>query len=199
MSTSNRYFYVDSLNQAAGPIDLPELHKLRAAGTIQDTTLVVQEGGQDWVALSTIAPVPSLVTAPISVASSQSHSPQSNPEKNASPQPTDLTSDPAWARDLLQKMDRLTAIVDKLSASIERGFATRTPPIAAPATATLHAEKFNPNLAPKMGVAATLGTVARPPSTPGGPAGTATALAPLAVPANAVKSPLPLPSLTAKP
>lgn len=199
MSTSNRYFYVDSLNQAAGPIALHELQKLRTADTIQDATLVVQEGGQDWVAFSTLVPIPSAEPASMAVASSQSQPPQTNLEKNASPQSTGQIPDPAWAKDLLQKLDRLTLTVEKLSASIERGLATRTPPIAAPATATLHAEKFNPNLAPKMGVAATLGTVARPPSTPGGAAGTATALAPLAVPANAVKSPLPLPSLVAKP
>jgi hypothetical protein len=199
MSTSNRYFYVDSLNQAAGPIDLSELHKLRAAGTIQDTTLVVQEGGQDWVAFSTLAPIPAAEPALTTSVPAQALPSPTQPEPVPSSQSPAPTSDPAWAKELLQKLDRLTLTVEKLSASIERGFATRTPPIAAPATATLHAEKFNPNLAPKMGIAATLGTVARPPSTPGGPAGTSIALSPLAVPANAVKSPLPLPSLTAKP
>ena len=199
MSTSNRYFYVDSLNQAAGPIDLPELQKLRTSGTIQDATLVVLEGGQDWVAFSTLVPIPTAEPALMTPVSAQASPPPTQPEPVSSSQSLAPTSDPAWAKELLQKLDRLTLTVEKLSASIERGLATRTPPIAAPATATLHAEKFNPNLAPKMGVAATLGTVARPPSTLGGPAGTATALAPLAVPANAVKSPLPLPSLTAKP
>ncbi len=199
MSTSNRYFYVDSLNQAAGPIALHELQKLRTAGTIQDATLVVQEGGQDWVAFSTLVPIPAVEPALMTPVSAQALPPPTQSEPVSSSQSLAPNSDPAWAKELLQKLDRLTLTVEKLSASIERGLATRTPPMAAPATATLHAEKFNPNLAPKMGVAATLGTGARPASIPGGAAGTATALAPLAVPANAVKSPLPLPSLVAKP
>ena len=56
MSSPSRYYYVDSQNQAAGPVPLAELQTLHTAGTISDSTLVVVEGGQDWVAFSTIKP-----------------------------------------------------------------------------------------------------------------------------------------------
>jgi hypothetical protein len=58
MSSSPRYYYVDAQNQAAGPIPLAELQSLHASSTIGDSTLVVLEGGQDWVAFSTIKPTP---------------------------------------------------------------------------------------------------------------------------------------------
>lgn len=188
MSATSRYYYVDAQNQAAGPIALPDLQNLRASGTIQDSTLVVLEGGQDWVAYSTLAPAP--LSAPAKPAAEIS-------QATSSPQP----ADPKWAQELLQKVDQLTRTVEKMAVALERSVATRTPPIAAPATATLHAEKFNPNLAPKMGIAATLGTnpstrIAAP---AGSPPNSSTILSPMAVPANAVKSPLPLPSLNVTP
>ncbi len=188
MSAPSRYYYVDAQNQAAGPIALPDLQNLRASGTIQDSTLVVLEGGQDWVAYSTLAPAP--LSAPVKPAAEIS-------QATSSPQ----SSDPKWAQELLQKVDQLTRTVEKMAVALERSVATRTPPIAAPATATLHAEKFNPNLAPKMGIAATLGTnpstrIAAP---AGSPPNSSTILSPMAVPANAVKSPLPLPSLNVTP
>jgi hypothetical protein len=194
MSSTSRYYYVDAQNQAAGPIALPELQNLHASGTIQDATLVVLEGGQDWVAYSTLTPAPSSVPAPLS--------PPVKPaaeisQLSSSPQP----SDPKWAQDLLQKVDQLARTVEKMAVALERSIATRTPPVVAPATATLHAEKFNPNLAPKMGIAATLGTnpATRIAAPAGSPPNSSTVLSPMAVPANAVKSPLPLPSLNVKP
>jgi hypothetical protein len=188
MSATSRYYYVDAQNQAAGPIALPDLQNLRASGTIQDATLVVLEGGQDWVAYSTLAPAP--LSAPVKPATEIS-------QATSSPQ----FSDPKWAQELLQKVDQLTRTVEKMAVALERSVTTRTPPINAPATATLHAEKFNPNLAPKMGIAATLGTnpstrIAAP---AGSPPNSSTILSPMAVPANAVKSPLPLPSLNVTP
>ena len=194
MSATSRYYYVDAQNQAAGPIALPDLQNLRASGTIQDSTLVVLEGGQDWVAYSTLAPAPSSVPAPLSAPVKPA---TEISQATSSPQ----FSDPKWAQELLQKVDQLTRIVEKMAVALERSVATRTPPITAPATATLHAEKFNPNLAPKMGIAATLGTnpstrIAAP---AGSPPNSSTILSPMAVPANAVKSPLPLPSLNVTP
>ncbi|MFZ9874470.1 MAG: GYF domain-containing protein, partial [Candidatus Methylacidiphilales bacterium] len=56
MSSEARYYYVDAQNQAAGPIALAGLLALKAAGTITDTTLVVAEGGTEWVAYSTLKP-----------------------------------------------------------------------------------------------------------------------------------------------
>jgi hypothetical protein len=188
MSATSRYYYVDAQNQAAGPIALPDLQNLRASGTIQDSTLVVLEGGQDWVAYSTLAPDP--LSSPVKPAAEISQ-PSSSP----------ISSDPKWAQELLQKVDQLTRTVEKMAVALERSVATRTPPIAAPATAALHAEKFNPNLAPKMGIAATLGTnpSSRVPAPAGSPPNSSTTLSPMAVPANAVKSPLPLPSLNVTP
>ena len=188
MSATSRYYYVDAQNQAAGPIAQPDLQNLRASGTILDSTLVVLEGGQDWVAYSTLAPAP--LSAPVKPAAEIS-------QATSSPQ----FSDPKWAQELLQKVDQLTRTVEKMAVALERSVATRIPPINAPATATLHAEKFNPNLAPKMGIAATLGTnpATRIAAPAGSPPNSSTTLSPMAVPANAVKSPLPLPSLNVTP
>jgi hypothetical protein len=188
MSATSRYYYVDAQNQAAGPIALPDLQNLRASGSIQDSTLVVLEGGQDWVAYSTLAPAP--LSAPVKPAVEISQ-----------PSSSTMSSDPKWAQELLQKVDQLTRTVEKIAVALERSVATRTPPINAPATATLHAEKFNPNLAPKMGIAATLGTnpATRIAAPAGSPPNSSTILSPMAVPANAVKSPLPLPSLNVTP
>jgi hypothetical protein len=194
MSTTSRYYYVDAQNQAAGPIALPELQNLRTSGTIQDSTLIVLEGGQDWVAYSTLAPAPSSTPSPLTASVKA-------PSEISQPSSTIQSSDPKWAQELLQKVDQLTRTVEKMAVALERSVTVRTPPIAAPATATLHAEKFNPNLAPKMGIAATLGTnpSSRVPAPAGSPPNSSTTLSPMAVPANAVKSPLPLPSLNVTP
>jgi hypothetical protein len=192
MTTTSRYYYVDAQNQAAGPVGLTDLQNLRTAGTIQDPTLVVPEGGQDWVAYSTLitTPSPSGAATPSSA---------SKPADASSPAiSTGPSSEPVWAQNLLQKVDQLNKTVEKMALALEKSIAVRTPQMPVPATATLHAEKFNPTVAPKMGIAATLGNTPRQPSTPGHPSSSST-LSPLAVPANAVKSPLPLPSLNVKP
>ena len=54
MSAEPRYYYVDAQNQAAGPIAMAGLLALKAAGTVTDATLVVAEGGTEWVAFSTL-------------------------------------------------------------------------------------------------------------------------------------------------
>ena len=190
MITPSRYYYVDAQNQAAGPVGLADLQNLRTTGTIQDSTLVVLEGGQDWVTYSTVSPTHSAAAAPSSA---------SKPADTSSPATsTAPSSEPVWAQNLLQKVDQLNKTVEKMAQALEKSIAVRTPQMAIPATATLHAEKFNPTIAPKMGIAATLGNTPRQPSTPGHPSSSST-LSPLAVPANAVKSPLPLPSLNVKP
>ena len=192
MSTTSRYYYVDAQNQAAGPVGLTDLQNLRTAGTIQDSTLVVLEGGQDWVAYSTLSTTPSPSgTATPSSASKAADA--SSPAISTAP-----SSEPLWAQNLLQKVDQLNKTVEKMAIALEKSIAVRAPQMPAPATATLHAEKFNPTVAPKMGIAATLGNTPRQPSTPGHPSSSST-LSPLAVPANAVKSPLPLPTLNVKP
>ena len=191
MSTTLRYYYVDAQNQAAGPVALTDLQNLRSAGTIQDSTLVVLEGGQDWVAYSTLSttPLPSAATPPSSAAKpGEASSPATSPSPS---------SEPVWAQNLLQKVDLLNKTVEKMALALEKSIAARAPQMTIPPTATLHAEKFNPTVAPKMGIAATLGSTPRQPSTPGHPSSSST-LSPLAVPANAVKSPLPLPALNVK-
>jgi len=192
MSTTSRYYYVDAQNQAVGPVGLTDLHNLRTAGTIQDSTLVVLEGGQDWVAYSTLSTTPS----PSGAATPSSTSKPADASSTATS--TSPSSEPLWAQNLLQKVDLLNNTVEKMAIALERSIAVRAPQMPVPATATLHAEKFNPTVAPKMGIAATLGNTPRQPSTPGHPSSSST-LSPLAVPANAVKSPLPLPSLNVKP
>jgi hypothetical protein len=190
MSATSRYYYVDAQNQAAGPVGLADLQNLRTTGTIQDSTLVVLEGGQDWVAYSTVSPTPSAAAAPSST---------SKPADASSPAiSTAPSSEPIWAQNLLQKVDQLNKTVEKMAMALEKSIAVRAPQMPVPATATLHTEKFNLAAAPKMGIAATLGNTPRQPSTPGHPSSSST-LSPLAVPANAVKSPLPLPTLNVKP
>jgi len=192
MTTTSRYYYVDTQNQAAGPVGLTDLQNLRTAGTIQDATLVVLEGGQDWVAYSTL----STTQSPSGAATPSS---ASKPADGSSPvTSTSPTPEPVWAQNLLQKVDQLNKTVEKMAIALEKSIAVRAPQMLVPATATLHAEKFNPTVAPKMGIAATLGNTPRQPSTPGHPSSSST-LSPLAVPANAVKSPLPLPTLNVKP
>ncbi len=192
MSLSSRYYYVDAQNQAAGPISLPELQNLRSAGTIQDATLIVVEGGQDWVAYSTLSPASAPSPSALAISPAK---PAETPTPITS---TAISSEPIWAQSLLQKVDQLHKTVEKMALALERTLATRAPAMPVPATATLHAEKVNPITAPKMGIAATLGQTPRQPSTPGHPSSAST-LSPLSVPANAVKSPLPLPTLNVKP
>ncbi|MCX6947206.1 MAG: GYF domain-containing protein [Verrucomicrobia bacterium] len=193
MSSTSRYYYVDAQNQAAGPIAHAELQNLRNLGTIQDSTLVVIEGGQDWVAFSSLGPIPSTAQP----------APRFTPTAAASASnattPLPSTAEPAWALELLQKVDQLNRTVEKMASALERSIASRPSTIAMPSTATLHAEKPPLNTAPKMGIAATLGTTVRPPNTLTGAPNSSTTLSPLAVPANAVKSPLPLPALNVKP
>ena len=192
MSTTSRYYYVDAQNQAAGPVGLTDLQNLRTTGTIQDSTLVVLEGGQDWVAYSTLSPTPS-PSAAAAPSSTSRPADTSLPTTSTAP-----SSEPVWAQNLLQKVDQLNKTVEKMAMALEKSIAVRAPQMPLPATATLHTEKFNPAAAPKMGIAATLGNTPRQPSTPGYPSSSST-LSPLAVPANAVKSPLPLPTLNVKP
>lgn len=201
MSSTPRYYYVDAQNQAAGPIPLTELQSLHAAGTITDATLVVIEGGQDWVAFSTIKPATQVAaqTAP------QPASPQSPMSDAASPKPSQTlmtpsssspsSTEPAWATQLLQKMDQLTLTAEKIVAALEKSVAPRQPVAPVPATAALHAEKISLNPIPKPGIAQSLNPAPTPSAVPSPKAGVSTPLSPMAVPANAVKPALPLPAL----
>ncbi len=189
MSTTSRYYYVDTQNQAAGPVTLADLQNLQSNGTIPNTTLVALEGSQDWVPFSTLP-----------------HSTQAT----ALPQP-------AWATQLLQKVDQLISTNEKIILAVEKSGIARQPQTLVPATAALHAEKLSLNPTPKTGIAQQ-STAPHPGSAPAAipratplPSGISTALpalarptssttlTPMAVPANAVKSPLPLPTLGATP
>ena len=201
MSTTSRYYYVDAQNQAAGPVTLADLQNLQSNGTIPNTTLVALEGSQDWVPFSTL-PQPNQ-TVPL-------------------PQPTPaLTpasdSQPAWATQLLQKLDQLISTNEKIILAVEKSGIARQPVALTPvpATAALHAEKLSLNPSVKTGIAqhspvpnpgSAPSAIPRPTPLPSGISTTlpalarptsATTLTPMAVPANAVKSPLPLPSLGA--
>lgn len=199
MSSTPRYYYVDAQNQAAGPIPLAELQTLHTAGTITETTLVVMEGGQDWVAFSTIKPAPQPAGQPAPQPSSPQSitptatSPKPSSQFGSSPSPSG-SAEPAWATQLLQKIDQLTLTAEKIVAAIEKSAAPRQPMGPVPATAALHAEKVSLNPIPKPGLA----QAASPTAAPGGPSpkpGVSTPLSPMAVPANAVKPGLPLPAL----
>ena len=222
MSAEPRYYYVDTQNQAAGPIAMAGLLALKAAGTVTDATLVVLEGGAEWAAFSTLKTANPPTTSP------QAGTPM--PQSVSATTPAGVqavggpssTAEPLWASKLSQKIDQLTATMDKLVVAMEKARpAAAVAPVMAPATAALHAEKINLNPMPKPGIAAfnptstapaaTPGAIPRPtplpagvpvasPRGPGTPTpvtrpGVATPLSPLAVPANAQKSALPLPAL----
>jgi len=199
MSSSPRYYYVDAQNQAAGPIPLAELQSLHASSTIGDSTLVVLEGGQDWVAFSTIKPTPQPAPQPATQPTSSqpvaslSVSPKIAQVTTTSPsQSLSSSAEPAWATQLLQKVDQLTLAAEKIVAALEKNAVPRQMPAPAPATAALHSEKISLNPIPKLGLAqATTSPAAAPIPRPG----VSTPLSPMAVPANAVKPSLPLPAL----
>ena len=199
MSTTSLYYYVDAQNQAAGPVTLADLQNLQSNGTIPNTTLVALEGSQDWVPFSTL-PQPNQ-TVPL-------------PQPTPAPAPAS-EGQPAWATQLLHKLDQLISTNEKIILAVEKSGIARQPQTLVPATAALHAEKLSLNPTPKTGIAqqslvphpgSAPSAIPRPTPLPSGISTTLPALArptssttltPMAVPANAVKSPLPLPSLGA--
>lgn len=201
MSATPRYYYVDAQNQAAGPIPMAELQTLHSTGTITDTTLVVVEGGQDWVAFSTLKPAPQPTPQPAAAATATPAAVLPQPAFAASPTPSTSSAnqaEPAWATQLLQKIDQLTLTAEKIVAAIEKNSTPRAIPAPAPATAALHAEKINLNPIPKTGLAQLAANNPQAVPTPAAPLprpGISAPLAPLAVPANAVKPSLPVPAL----
>jgi len=197
VSAEARYYYVDAQNQAAGPVAMAALLVLKASGAVTDATLVVAEGGSEWIAFSALKPS----------ASSAGPAPQTEAPVQTSSLPSSSSpgSEPLWASQLTQKIDQLTAAMDKLVVTLEKTRPTTPSVVMAPATAALHAEKINLNPTPKPGIAAQNptgpATAPRPTPLPAGipvtspRPGVGTPLSPLAVPANAQKSPLPLPAL----
>lgn len=209
MSTTSRYYYVDAQNQAAGPVTLADLQNLQSNGTIPNTTLVALEGSQDWVPFSTLPQPTQAVPLP-------------QPAAQPIPQPTPAPASegqPAWANQLLEKLDQLISTSEKIILAVEKSGIARQPValIPVPATAALHAEKLSLNPSTKTGIAqhspvphpgSAPSPIPRPTPLPSGISTTlpalarptsATTLSPIAVPANAVKSPLPLPTLGATP
>lgn len=207
MSTEIRYYYVDAQNQAAGPVAINGLLALKAAGTLSDATLVVAEGGTEWVAFSALKPTGEAVA--LRSLGEGASAPAASGVRSGG---ASSSAEPPWASQLSEKIDRLTGAMDKLVLALEK---SRPPaPVLAPATAALHAEKINLNPVPKPGIASQLpppGASPRPTPLPAGVPvaaprstpppqptprpGVNVPLTPLAVPANAQKSALPLPAL----
>ena len=223
MSTTSRYYYVDAQNQAAGPVTLADLQNLQSNGTIPNTTLVALEGSQDWVPFSTL-PQPTQAV-PLSQPAAQpipqptpTPTPAPNPNPNPNPAPAS-EGQPAWANQLLEKLDQLISTSEKIILAVEKSGIARQPValVPVPATAALHAEKLSLNPSTKTGIAqhspvphpgSAPSAIPRPTPLPSGISTTlpslarpssSTILTPMAVPANAVKSPLSLPSLGATP
>ncbi len=219
MSTTSRYYYVDAQNQAAGPVTLADLQNLQSNGTIPNTTLVALEGSQDWVPFSTLpqptqaVPLPQPAAQPI-----PQPTPAPAPALAPATTPTPASEgQPAWANQLLEKLDQLISTSEKIILAVEKSGIARQPLTLVPATAALHAEKLSLNPTPKTGIAqqspiphpgSAPSAIPRPTAHPPGISTTlpalarptsSTTLSPMAVPANAVKSPLPLPSLGAAP
>ena len=178
MSADPRYYYVDAQNQASGPIAMAGLLALKAAGTVTDATLVVLEGGTEWVAFSTLKAEGAGAlhsSAPVGVRS------------DGGPSSSAPAAEPLWSSQLSQKIDQLTAAMDRLVMAMEKARpSAAAAPVIAPATAALHAEKINLNPTPKTGIASLNPATAVPGATPR--PGVNITLSPLAVPANAQKS-----------
>ena len=207
MSTTSRYYYVDAQNQAAGPVTLADLQNLQSNGTIPNTTLVALEGSQDWVPFSTLPFSPSPSPQPVA---------QPTPQPTPAPAPASEIQ-PAWATQLLQKLDQLISTNEKIILAVEKSGTARQPLTLVPPLAALHAEKLTLNPSIKTGIAqnspvpqpgSSPAAIPRPAPLPPGISTTlpalarptsSTTLAPMAVPANALKSPLPLPSLSPTP
>ncbi len=221
MSTTSRYYYVDAQNQAAGPVTLADLQNLQSNGTIPNTTLVALEGSQDWVPFSTLpqptqaVPLPQPAAQPI-----PQPTPAPAPALAPATTPTPASEgQPAWANQLLEKLDQLISTSEKIILAVEKSGIARQPVavVPVPATAALHAEKLSLNPSTKTGIAqhspvphpgSAPSAIPRPTPLPSGISTTlpslarpssSTILTPMAVPANAVKSPLSLPSLGAAP
>jgi len=221
MSTTSRYYYVDAQNQAAGPVTLADLQNLQSNGTIPNTTLVALEGSQDWVPFSTLpqptqaVPLPQPAAQPI-----PQPTPAPAPASAPATTPTPASEgQPAWANQLLEKLDQLISTSEKIILAVEKSGIARQPValVPVPATAALHAEKLSLNPSTKTGIAqhspvphpgSAPSAIPRPTPLPSGISTTlpslarpssSTILTPMAVPANAVKSPLSLPSLGAAP
>ena len=168
MSAEPRYYYVDAQNQAAGPIAMAGLLALKAAGTVSDATLVVLEGGTEWVAFSTLKPAGATPTgaaaalhspAPVGGRSEGgSAAPQASPPTpqpattQTSPSSPSTSGEPLWASNLSKKIDELISSMDKLAIAVQKSRPSSMP-VMAPATASLHAEKISLNPTPKPGIA----------------------------------------------
>ena len=219
MSTTSRYYYVDAQNQAAGPVTLADLQNLQSNGTIPNTTLVALEGSQDWVPFSTL-PQPTQAVPLSQPAAQPIPQPTPTPAPASAPATTPTPASegqPAWANQLLEKLDQLISTSEKIILAVEKSGIARHPLTLVPATAALHAEKLTLNPSVKTGIAqhspvpqpgSGPAAIPRPAPLPSGIATTlpslarpnsSTTLAPMAVPANALKSPLPLPSLSPTP
>ena len=116
MSSDPRYYYVDAQNQAAGPIAMAGLLALKAAGTVTDTTLVVAEGGTEWVAFSTLKPGAAAPVAATPQPAAALHS--SAPAGVRSDGGSSSAAEPLWASQLSQKVDRLVATMERLIVSL---------------------------------------------------------------------------------
>ena len=112
MSAEPRYYYVDAQNQAMGPIPFAELLALKTAGTIHDATLVVLEGASEWAAFSTLKPAGAV--------KAEASSLRTHAEQSASPEGVRNGIEPPWASHLSQKIDQLTAAMEKLVTALEK-------------------------------------------------------------------------------
>ena len=125
MNPGDLYYYADAQNQAIGPLPLTELQNLRISGTLQESTLVVKEGTQDWVTFSSIQPASITPPADSPISVTQNQEAQSLESQGQYP---------AWAQQLLQKVDLLNQNLEKVATLIEKSAAARlpTPPVPPP-------------------------------------------------------------------
>lgn len=67
-----RYHYSPKANETAGPVDMAELNRLAAAGTINDSTPVIPEGSQTWTTYGAVRQGAATAAAADAVAASVS-------------------------------------------------------------------------------------------------------------------------------
>jgi len=73
MPNAKKWYYANANDEPVGPLSTADLLKLRAAGIVQDQTLVIERGGSEWRPLATITtptpPVPPRSARPLVAAS----------------------------------------------------------------------------------------------------------------------------------
>ena len=92
------YYYLDASNEAQGPVSKDELSNLTSVGVLNESSLVAKVGDSEWVALSTVIDVSSLVKPANAAASQPKYAPSASSSPSRQPQTSKIDEPLAlWA------------------------------------------------------------------------------------------------------